>query len=187
MTTGFTGVVLAGGAASRLPGKLAADLGGRPLLAWPVGALGSVCDRVAVVCKPGTPLPSVEAERWDEPDEPAHPVAGLVHALERAATPILVCAGDMPFATAAHLELLAAELRSGMTAAVAFADGRMQPLLAAYAPAALELLRTAPPGEPLTRTVESALPVLVDLPAGAAFNVNTADDLERARRQLGGR
>lgn len=187
MTAGFTGVVLAGGAASRLPGKLGADLGGRPLLAWPLDALGSVCERVAVVCKPGTKLPTVDAERWDEPENPAHPVAGLIHALERAGTPILVCAGDMPFVTATDLELLAAELRPGMTAAVAFADGRLQPLLGAYAPAALELLRAAPAGEPLTRTVEAALPVPVDLSAGSAFNVNSGDDLERARAQLGGR
>ena len=181
----FTGIVLAGGSATRLPGKLAAELGGRPLVAWPVAALASACERVAVVCKPQTELPELDAERWDEPADPAHPVAGLVHALERAGGPVLVCAADMPFVTRDALELLAAELRQGMKAAVAFADGRLQPLLGAYAPEALELLRSAPAGEPLTRTVETALPLPVDLPAVVAFNVNTPEDLERARAQLG--
>lgn len=178
----FTGVVLAGGAATRLPGKLAADLGGRPLVAWPVAALGEVCERVAVVCKPDSELPELDAERWDEPADPLHPVAGLIHALERADTPILVCAADMPFATPEALRLLAEELRPGMKAAVAFAAGRLQPLLGAYAPEALEVLRGAPAGEPLTRTVEAAMPVPVDLPAETAFNVNTEAHLEEARR-----
>ena len=187
MIAGFTGVVLAGGAGTRLPGKLTAEVGGRPLAARPVAALAEVCERVAVVCKPDTELPELRAERWDEPPDPHHPVAGLIHALERAGGPILVCAADMPFVTAGALELLAAELRPGMNAAVAFADGRLQPLLGAYAPHALELLRAAPPDEPLTRTIESALPVPVDLPAGVAFNVNTPADLERARAQAEGR
>ena len=181
---GFTGIVPAGGRATRLSGKLGAELGGKALIAWPVEALGSVCDRVAVVCKRDTELPpGLAAERWNEPDDPHHPVAGLIHALERAGGPVLVCAADMPFVTAESLELLAAELRPGMKAAVAFADGRPQPLLAAYAPEALEVLREGAADEPLTRTVELAMPVLVDLPAEAVFNVNSPEDLDEARRR----
>ena len=86
------GAVLAGGRGSRFgrASKPAALLAGRPLASYPVEALGAVCDRVAVVCKRGTKLPDLNgAERWDEPDEPRHPLAGIVHALAilRAAPP----------------------------------------------------------------------------------------------------
>ena len=182
--TGFTGIVLAGGRSTRLPGKLSADLGGRPLIAWPVAALAEVCERVAVVAKRETTLPELPAERWDEDDDPHHPIAGLVHALERAQGPILVCAGDLPFVTPEALRLLGEELRPGMKAAIAFAGGRPQPLLGAYAPEALEVLRDAPVDEPLRRTVEAAMPVPVDLPADVAFNVNSPEDLAEARARL---
>jgi uncharacterized protein YecE (DUF72 family) len=53
-----------------------------------------------------------------------------------------------------------------------------------YAPEALEVLRTAPDDEPLTRTVESLMPVPVDLDARVVFNVNTPQDLAEAERRL---
>ena len=71
-----------------------------------------------------------------------------------------------------------------MKAAVAFCGGRLQPLLAAYAPDALEVLRIAPADEPLTRTVESLMPVPVDLEPEVVFNVNTPEDLAEAERRL---
>jgi molybdopterin-guanine dinucleotide biosynthesis protein A len=138
---------------------------------------------VVVVAKRDTELP-YGIERWDEPDDPRHPIAGITHALERAGAPILVSAADMPFVTPDVLSLIANELRPGLKAAVAFCEGRLEPLLAAYAPDALEVLREAPPEEPLRRTVESLMPVLVDVSPHVVFNVNTPDDLAEAERRL---
>jgi molybdopterin-guanine dinucleotide biosynthesis protein A len=152
------GVVLAEGAS---PG---AEHEGRPLASYPVAALAGVCERVAVVCKRSTTLPELPGtERWEEPDEPSTPVAGLVHALETAGGPVLVCAADMPFVTAdACRTLLGA---AGTTpAVVATAAGSLEPLLGLYAPSALHALREAPPGVPLALTVESLEPVRVALP-----------------------
>jgi molybdenum cofactor guanylyltransferase len=180
-----TGCILAGGLGRRMGApKAAAELAGRPLISYPLAALAPVCERVVVVCKRETELPPVDAERWDEPDDPHHPIAGITHALERAGAPILVCGADMPFVTSEVAALLAAELRPGMKAAVAFSDGRLQPLLAAYAPEALEVLRTAPADEPLTRTVESLMPIPVDVEPEIVFNVNTPEDLAEAERRL---
>lgn len=179
------GCVLAGGIGRRLGApKAAAELTGRALISYPLAALAAVCERVVVVCKRDTELPPLDAERWDEPDEPRHPIAGIVHALERAGGPVLVCAADMPFVTPVVCALIAAELRPGFKAAVAFSDGRLQPLLAAYAPEALEALRTAPQSQPLTRTAESLTPITIGVESEVVFNVNTPGDLAEAERRL---
>ncbi len=164
--------------------KATAELAGRPLIAYPLAALEAVCEQVVVVCKRDTELPDLAAERWEEPDDPHHPVAGITHALERAGGSILVCGADMPFVTAGVCGLVSDELQPGMKAAVAFAEGRLEPLLAAYAPEALEVLRLAPGDEPLRRTVESLMRVTVDVDRRTVFNVNTPEDLAEAERRL---
>jgi molybdopterin-guanine dinucleotide biosynthesis protein A len=180
-----TGVVLAGGLGRRMgAAKATAVLGGRPLIAYPLDALQAVCARVAIACKSDTELPDLDAERWVEADEPRHPLAGITQALERAGEPVLVCAGDMPFVTAEVLRSVAAQLAAGATAAVAVCGGRLEPLLAAYAPAALAPLRAAPGDEPLRRAVESLAPVLVDVPRDVVFNVNSPAELAAAERRL---
>jgi molybdopterin-guanine dinucleotide biosynthesis protein A len=180
-----TGCVLAGGLGRRMGApKATAELAGRPLISYPLDALAAVLERVVVVCKADTELPLLGVERWDEPDDPRHPVAGITHALERASGPILVCGADMPLVTPEAIELIVDELRPGMKAAVAFCEGRLQPLLGAYAPEALEVLRLAPADEPLTRTVESLMPITVDVDQRVVFNVNTPEDLAAAERLL---
>jgi molybdopterin-guanine dinucleotide biosynthesis protein A len=163
--------------------KATASLAGRPLIAYPLDALRQSCEHVVVVAKHDTELPA-GVERWDEPDDPRHPIAGITHAVERAGEPILVCAADMPFVSSDVLDLLAGELRPSLKAAAAFCEGRLEPLLAAYAPEALEVLAGAPPDEPLRRTVESLMPVLVDVTPDVVFNVNTPEDLAEAEERL---
>jgi molybdopterin-guanine dinucleotide biosynthesis protein A len=178
------GVVLAGGLGRRMGApKASAQLAGRALIDYPLGALREATGRAVVVAKRDTELPP-ELERWDEPDDPRHPLAGITHALERAGEPILVCAADMPFVAPDVLRLIAAELRPGLKASAAFCEGRLEPLLAAYSPDALELLREATADEPLRRSVESLMPVLVDVEPDVVFNVNTPADLEEAGRRL---
>lgn len=182
----MVGVVLAGGAGSRMGessrGKATVELAGRPLAAYPVAALRGVCDRVAAVCKADTLLPDLPGiERWDEPPEPRHPVTGIVHALERAGEPVLVCAVDMPLVTPeACRSLLSAAARGGARAAVAVSGEVLQPVLAVYAPAALEALRSAAPDAPLVRIVEALEPTRVALPEPLLRSVNTPEDLAAA-------
>jgi molybdopterin-guanine dinucleotide biosynthesis protein A len=159
-------------------------LAGRPLVEYPLAALAPVCERVAVVCKPDTELPELPgAVRWDEPAEPRHPLTGIVHALVTAAAPVLVCAADMPFVTSDACRTLLGAAATA-PAVVAVADGVLQPTFALYAPAALERLRAAPPGDPLTRTVESLDPVHVALPGPLLRSVNTREDLLAAEELL---
>lgn len=184
------GAVLAGGAGTRLRaeglGKPAALLAGRPLLAYPLAALAASCDRVAVVCKRDTRLPRIgAAERWEEPDEPRHPLTGIVHALARAAAPVLVCAADTPFVTPeACRSLLSAAARSGAPATVAVAGERLQPVFGVYSPTALETLEAAVRGAPLTATVERLAPARVALPAPLLRSVDTPEDLAAAEASV---
>jgi molybdopterin-guanine dinucleotide biosynthesis protein A len=163
------------------PGAL---LAGRPLIAYPAAALGEVCDRVAVVCKRATKVPELEGvERWDEPDEPRHPLTGIVHALEQAGAPVLVCAADMPFVTAEACRTLI-QAAGTAPAVVATAESVLQPTFGLYAPAALEALRAAPADAPLTRTVEALEPDRVALPPALVASVNTPDELAEAEALL---
>ena len=188
------GALLAGGAGRRLTrggrGKAAVELAGRPLAAYPLDALVAVCERVAVVCKPATVLPSLGSgvERWDEPAEPLHPVTGLAFALERAAGEVLVCAADMPFVDRAVFEAVkeAARGEPGASAVVAEAGGRLEPLLGVYRPSALGLMRAAAGDARLTVVVEGLDPVRVPVPAGTVRSVNTPHQLAEAEAELAG-
>jgi molybdopterin-guanine dinucleotide biosynthesis protein A len=179
------GAVLAGGRSRRMGGsKATADLGGRPLIAWPLEALRAVLDEVVVVAKRSTALPPLDVAVWVEPDEPLHPRAGLVHALERAdGRSVLICAADLPLVTPLLVRMIACA--DGTPAVVPRADGRLQPLLARYEPAALEALRAAPADEALTATVEALGPRVLEVTDSTPFlNINTPEDLEEVAQRI---
>jgi molybdopterin-guanine dinucleotide biosynthesis protein A len=185
------GAVLAGGAARRMGrrSKPAALLDGRPLAAYPLAALDPFCERVAVVCKPDTELPELPgAERWEEPERPRHPLVGIVHALERAGEPVLVCAADMPFVTPDACRSLITAAggagAGGAHAAVAVAGGVLQPVFGVYAPSALDTFREAAPNAALTATVEALGPVRVALPAQLVRSIDTPEALAEAEAAL---
>ena len=179
------GAILAGGRGRRMGGgKAARPLAGRPLIAWPAATLAEVCERVVVVAKAETELPELAGvERWDEPDGDHHPARGIAHALERAEEDVLVCAADMPFVTVDAFRRLADALGDG-AAAVGVADGVMQPVFAAYAPAALTAFRAAPPNAALTRTVDAMRPALVEVEPRVVRSVDTEAELAAAAREL---
>jgi molybdopterin-guanine dinucleotide biosynthesis protein A len=173
------GAILAGGAGRRMSGasKALVELDGRPLAAHVAETLAGACDEVAIVCKRGTELPDLDGvARWDEPDEPRHPLTGIVHALERAGAPVLVCAVDMPWVTADACRSLLDAAPGGL-AAVAVGAGEMCPVLGVYAPDTLDVLRAAPPDAPLRDTVAALDPVRVALPPPLLRSVNEPGDL----------
>jgi molybdenum cofactor guanylyltransferase len=188
------GVVLAGGAGRRIGGdKAVVSLVGRPLICYPLAAMRAAVGEagvVAVVAKPGTRLPDdlpSGVQVWREPAEPQHPALGIAHALERAGgRPVVVCAADMPFATADVLGAVARADAGGAPAVVAVLDGGLQPHLARYEPEALPALTAAAAGRrPLREIVASLNPRRLELSdARAAFNVNTPEDLAEAERLI---
>jgi molybdopterin-guanine dinucleotide biosynthesis protein A len=172
--------VLAGGRGRRMGGaKPTADLGGRPLVAWPLAAAREAGLEAVVVAKAATPLPALDVPVWIEPDEPSHPLAGLVFALGRARGPVVAAACDMPFVGA---ELLA-RLAAAGGAAAARAD---QPFPGRYEPAALPVLRDVLAREAPVRMALAALaPVELGAPPEALTGVNTPAELAAAAALLG--
>jgi molybdopterin-guanine dinucleotide biosynthesis protein A len=180
----YDAVVLAGGEARRLGGadKALLDVGGRPLLS---AVLAAVDDAVRVVVV-GPRRPTARAVTWCREDPPrGGPVAALAAALPFTAAPYLaVLAVDLPFLTAEAVRLLVRAAAGHDGALLVDAQGRDQPLCAAYARAALaRRLGAAPAAGRALRSVVDGLD-LVRLPdeGGNAFDCDTWDDLARARR-----
>jgi molybdopterin-guanine dinucleotide biosynthesis protein A len=186
-------VILAGGRGRRIGGaKATVELCGRPLIEYPIRALRAALGEVAIMAKADTALPSLTGVAvWIEPTAASHPLLGIVHALHLAeGRPVLVCAADMPFVTAALVARIAATDPGGAPAVVPVCDGQLQPLLALYMPAAAATLS---PGvldttAPLRQAVAGLEPRLIEIDDWAEFfNVNTPEDLLHASALLRGR
>ena len=182
------GVVLAGGSGSRIGGaKATAQLDGQALISYPLAAALGALSSVAVVAKDGVELPQLDqrVELWIEPDEPRHPVVGVIEALRRAeGRAVLAIACDLPLLTSEVVALIASADAEGSVAVLASAAGRPQPLLARYEPAALALLEKFDTDGPMTEQVMALMPTLVEVPAEASFNVNDLEQLKEVSRRL---
>jgi molybdopterin-guanine dinucleotide biosynthesis protein A len=184
------GALLAGGRGRRIGGdKATVQLDGRPLLSYPLAALRQALAEVVVVAKRDTELPPLPAgvAVWREPDEPRHPLTGIVHALRMAhGRAVLVCAVDLPLVTASHLRRLAETEPEGAQAVVARAAGRPQPLLAVYAPSALAALEGLERDVSMHDAVAALRSRELDVGDDDAvlFNVNAPEDVLRASALL---
>lgn len=191
------GAVMAGGLGRRLGGaKARVELAGRPLISYPLAAIGTAGLRTLVVAKADSELPPLDVTLVTEPAEPRHPLAGIVAALEEAdrlgAAAALVVACDMPFLPPALLAWLAA---LDEPLALPLLNGHPQPMAARYATNLLPALRRSlKPARirSLTGIVMDLHPRLIDETKLARFgdpqrmlhNVNTVDDLRRTSKWL---
>jgi molybdopterin-guanine dinucleotide biosynthesis protein A len=191
MNESAIGVVLAGGASSRMgTSKATVLLDGEPLALRALRPLRAAGLEVVLVAKAGDALPALEVPVWIEKRPERHPLAGILEALERAGgRAVVVCACDMPFVTAE----LVAHIASQPGTAVPEAGGRLHPLLARYDPAASGVLQAALERRaPLHDAVRQAGATIVPEAEIAAFgdperllfNVNTPADLARAEELL---
>ena len=178
-------VILAGGRATRFPGKLEASIDGEPLLARVYRHLRDAAP--VTIAGRDTFSPELDAlldcpivvDRW--PDR--GPLGGLLSAaLELRAGRIFAVAGDSPLITRNVLDALLAAWSNGDEAVVPEHGGRLEPLAALYDRDALvregwEALRGT------DVSMHGALDRMrvrrVTLDASFFLNVNTADDAAR--------
>jgi molybdopterin-guanine dinucleotide biosynthesis protein A len=185
-------VVLAGGEAKRLPGKLFLDAGDLPLL---VRVYRNVSrDRETLIsCRSALPYevdllidaPAV-VDRW-----PARgPLSGLLSTIGDVRAPwVFACAGDAPFVDATLIDRLAAQIAPGDEAIVPrrprAAELQIEPLAALYERTALlrEGLPVLLAGNGALRTVIERMHTrFVDIDDERIFtNINTPDDYAALR------
>ncbi|QGN58716.1 molybdenum cofactor guanylyltransferase [Nostocoides sp. HKS02] len=183
-----TVVVLCGGSARRFGSdKTRADLAGTTVLDR---LLGGLPGHWPVICV-GAPRPVPREVTWCQEHPPGGgPLAALAASLPGVSSPVLVLlGGDMPYAAHAAPSLVSAlDLAPDADAAVGRdGAGRSQPLLAAYRTAALAgALPNDPVGMPLMRLLDTLRVLDVPVDPVAALDVDTPEDLERARHRLEG-
>ena len=167
-------------------------LAGRPLISYPLAAASEAGLGVTVVAKASTRLPELDCEVLIEPEEPAHPLAGIVAALEAIGEPVVVLACDTPLVPPGLIAALAAREE----ALVVPADPRPQPLVARWSPELLPQLRSAlATASPLKKLVAElgAEGIAGDElrqfgdPRRMFANVNEPTDLRRIEALLEGR
>jgi molybdenum cofactor guanylyltransferase len=202
--------VLAGGLASRMgTPKASVSLCGQPLISYPLAAARGAGLEAVVVAKHASELPPLHERVVCEPDQPRHPLCGILAALRELDAPVIAVGCDMPFVSAGLLARLARAGSGGAAgdeveeveegedgsprgarAAVIELDGRLQPLPARYLPvhaAALEQALAA--GCSLRATLAALAPQVIDAdslsalgsPERLCFSVNDERDLRTAQ------
>jgi len=183
----YDAVVLAGGRSRRMgvPDKTRLPVGGVPLLDRVLAAIGSA-DRIVVV---GARRPTCRPVSWTT-EQPAGtgPMTALLAGVALVACDVtVVAAGDLPFLTAADVDVLRATLSREPDADGVVAvdgDGRRQWLCSAWRTESLRLLRAEP--NAALRDVLGGLRVAT-LPVGSRspwLDCDTAEDIRRAEEQL---
>jgi molybdopterin-guanine dinucleotide biosynthesis protein A len=182
-------VIVAGGNASRLPGKLALDAGGVPLLV-----------RVFRNVSPGRPTliaaadlapelaAAIDAPVVGEVGPKRGPLGGLLAAFAAVRAPwAFAVAGDAPFVDAAHIARLLAAREPGDEAVVPrHPSGQVEPLaalynVAAFARAGAEELAA---GGAIHKVIARLHTRFIEVDDPRIFtNVNTPEDYVRGRRR----
>lgn len=194
MSAALFGLVLAGGASSRMrTDKALLDYHGQPQVRWAFEQLSQVCAATFVSVRP------------DQREDPSRaglpqivdrqpgigPIAGISAALlEHPKAAWLVLACDLPFITEQTLQHLIAhrDVQRVATAYRSAHDDLPEPLCAIWEPAAREpVLAYIASGKQCPRKfLINANPALLDLPQRAALdNVNTREEFDTAVAALG--
>lgn len=171
-----TVAVLAGGRGTRIGGdKALTRLNGRPLIEYALRSARCAGLDACVVAKRDTRLPPLDVPILVEPDQPVHPLHGIVTAVRRHQTVIaLPC--DMPLIPPSVLARLAASKTQVMLAAPG------EPFPAFYASSTLPSLERALAKEASLRSALEALtaPALGGVAPALLLSVNSSEDLELA-------
>jgi molybdenum cofactor guanylyltransferase len=190
--TGAIGAVIAGGRGSRIGGeKAVVELGGRPLISYPLEAVEAAGLEPLVVAKADSELPPLGCTVIREDREPRHPLCGILAALEFCGARPLVAVGcDMPFLRPPLLAWLAASPEPLVAPGL---DGRPLPFPGRYHRELRKALeRALAEQRSMGQALAALSPRLLTArelavfgdPDRLCFNVNTSEDLARAEALL---
>ncbi|KOG65606.1 molybdopterin-guanine dinucleotide biosynthesis protein [Streptomyces griseoflavus] len=186
-------MVPAGGAARRLGGvdKPGLSVGGRSLLDRVLDA----CPDAATAVVVGPPRPTARPVVHTREDPPGGgPLAALDAGLRHTTAPVvLVLSADLPFLTGATVRALRAAAEGADAALLRDAEGKDQPLVAAYRAGPLRRALDAVRAERGTLTGQPLRALLAHLTlrrvsdptATASFDCDTWEDIEAARARIG--
>ena len=170
----IAGAVLAGGKSKRMgQDKALVTLSGEPLAVRQAKVLEQAgCSPVVLVGRqPG--LSSLGLQVLSGESAAAHPLTGIVHALESLPDQlVLFCPVDLPGLTPIHVAALL-ELQAPCTAV---GPSGVQPLLCVLGPNELSMARDLLTLEGSATALVSGLPS-VQLPSVALINCNSPDDI----------
>ena len=193
----FDAIVLAGGASTRMggPDKLAIEVGGKPLLDRVIEGARDAGARTIVVVGPERTTRNATV-RWTVEDPPGGgPVpaiaAGLAALDHHDDAPVVVLAGDLPFAASAGLIARLLGALTGRDASLLVdPTGRDQYLVSAYRRVALRKATSPARGR---RLAGAAVQMILDglrvarvdaVTDEEALDCDTPDEVERARQLL---
>ncbi len=194
------GIVLAGGRSARLGhDKLAEVFGGRTLVERVVESVASVVDEVLIVTaadRTMTEFEELSSVRVITDLFPGKgPLVGLYTGLKESRSELnLVVAADMPFLSAGLLRYML-DLADGYDVVVPRVGDKVEPLHAVYAASCLPHIEAMLAED--DRSVFRLIPRLtaryldegevaaIDPERRSFFNINTEDDLRRARELAG--
>jgi molybdopterin-guanine dinucleotide biosynthesis protein A len=196
VTAPVAAAIIAGGAATRLGGlpKSALRVDGRSIAEYLLEVTRATFPRVLVVANDAAPWSGLGVEVIPDVHRDAGPLAGIHAALLATVrhAGVVCVAGDMPFVAPQLLELLR-DHAPAAAALVPRVGGRAEPLLARWGAACLPVVaaRLAAGQRAVHAIFDAVATAWLDEPALRAVdpdlrsftNVNTPEDLARARRR----
>ena len=192
LTLRCSGALLAGGASSRMGcPKADIEFGGMTLAQRAAATLQALTAEVVQVG--GEPIAALDLPHFPDRRQGAGPLAGVETALARVEVPLVVLAVDLPLVPPELLEEALRSVEHGAEICAPQWSGRWHPLCAVYSPGVLAHIEARLDAgnyglQGLLEELGTALPeeVLTGLgdPAAMLHNINTREDLERARAFL---
>ncbi|ACN14035.1 MobA [Desulforapulum autotrophicum HRM2] len=194
MTYDCTGVILAGGVNKRLPGikKTFREIRGRMIMEVIHSLFTDLFDRVIIVANDPAAFGEWDATIVSDIYPHRCPLAGIHAGLFYASTPrVFVSACDTPFLERRLAEYILSQAGPGIDVVIPETDAGLEPLCATYSKHCLPLIETNLKNhifkinrffrEKRVRRIPMDKIQAIDPEIDSFFNINTPEDLERAR------
>ena len=198
MTKAFTGVILAGGTNSRLPGRKKGfyEIGGRSIMDRIHGIFADIFDETIIVTNDIADFTGYDCMIASDIDPSRCALAGLYTGIFHASFDrVFVMACDTPFMKPEVIEYILEQADSSHDVVVPEAEGGLEALAALYTKNCLPLIQKNLANKKYmikkfyvknrTKVIPKEKIRKIDPAMRSFFNVNTPEDLEKAYEMVG--